>query len=152
MTDEEVLAHELINTIKSRTSPRAVLLEDRIEKALAYLDKVATPNLHTLTHASRCLLGEYDDLALDSPAALLRDLFEQRWVCRVVSTGFHNGVKCHPGEPHGADWRCGHYWVAAPLTEKQAREYGLLVDTPETPEEPDPGESVPPTYTAHPPH
>ena len=127
-TPEDVLALELINTIKSRMSPRAVLLENRIEKALAYLSEITNPTPPAINHVRRFLLGEYDDMPFNNPAATVRGLFERRFICRVVSTGYHNGAACNSNEPHGADWRCGYYWTAGALTEQQARDYGLITE------------------------
>lgn len=39
-----------------------------------------------------------------------------RWVCEVFSSGYHNGCKCDPSEPHGG-WRCGYrYEFSYPAT------------------------------------
>lgn len=37
----------------------------------------------------------------------LLDRFTRRWVCQVVRTGFHNGARCSPDDPHDPSWRCG---------------------------------------------
>lgn len=42
--------------------------------------------------------------------AALSGLMEQRvtrWACVVVESGYHNGARCTPDEPH-ADWGCGY--------------------------------------------
>lgn len=127
MTDEE-LALELVRTIKSKTSPRAALLETRIEKALGYLDEITKPTGPAINHVRRFLLGEYDDMPFNDPAATVRALFEKRWHCRVTASGYHNGAGCGPREPHG-DWNCGYRWIAQPLTETEARDYGLITET-----------------------
>lgn len=122
------LAQQLIKAVREHTAPRAVLLEDRIGKALAYMEQVGTPNVHTLQHMRRHLTGEYDDLNTNNPAAALRDLFERRWVCRVVSTGYNNGASCEDDkdDPHGPPWNCGWRWQVS-LTDEQAAEYGITV-------------------------
>jgi hypothetical protein len=119
------LAEELITTIKAKVAPRAVLLEDRIAKATAYLDAIDSPNGNAIKHVLRHLDGDYDDMPFENPAATMRDLFTRRWVCRVVSTGYNNGAGCDPSDPHGPAWRCGYFWQAS-LTDKQAKEYGLV--------------------------
>lgn len=130
MSDED-LARQLINNliadVKAKVAPRAVLLEDRIEKTLAYLKDVNAPNMHTVDHIRRFLTGEYDSFPFDNPAAVLREVFERRWDCRVVSSGYNNGAGCDPGDPHGADWWCGYRWSAS-LTDKQAREMGITTE------------------------
>jgi len=128
-TPEETLALELIHTVKSKMSPRAVVLEDRIEGALEYLTTLSNPVGPAIKHVERYLLGDYDDLFPGSPAATVRDLFEKRWRCDVVASGFHNGAHCDPDDGH--DDRCGYRWVAPALTEEQAREYGLIPNTTE---------------------
>jgi hypothetical protein len=35
----------------------------------------------------------------------------RRWICGVGSSGYHNGVDCHPDDPHGG-WGCGWYYTA----------------------------------------
>lgn len=127
MTDEE-LAAELIRTIRSKTSPRAVLLENRIEKALAYLSEITNPTPPAIDHVRRFLLGEYDDMPFSNPAVTVRALFERRWRCEVFSSGFHNGATCTPGDPHGGRWSCEYRWIAGALTEQQARDYGLITE------------------------
>lgn len=130
--DRLALAQQLIKTISEHTEPRAALLEDRISKALAYLGQVGTPNAHTLDHLRCYLSGEYDDLHTNNPAAIVRDLFERRWDCRVVSTGYNNGASCEDDkdDPHGPPWNCGWRWQVS-LTDEQAAEYGIT--TKETP-------------------
>lgn len=54
----------------------------------------------------------------------LADLFQRTWYCGVFASGFHNGCRCDPDEPHGG-WGCDWYWQAPPLTDEQARKYGL---------------------------
>jgi hypothetical protein len=130
MSDEDLarqLVDNLIADVKAKVAPRATQLEDRIEKTLAFFDQVTAPNVHTVTHARKYLTGEYDELHFTNPAATLREAFERRWVCRVVSTGYHNGAGCDPSDPHGPDWRCGYRWSAS-LTDKQAREMGLTTE------------------------
>jgi hypothetical protein len=119
------LAEELITTIKAKMAPRASLLEDRIAKATAYLDAIDNPNGRAIKHVLRHLDGDYDDMPFTNPAATMRDLFTRRWACNVVATGYSNGARCDPTEPHGADWRCGYYWQAS-LTDEQAKDYGLV--------------------------
>lgn len=63
----------------------------------------------------------------EDPAKTLRDLFERRWRCGVTASGYHNGAGCTPGDPHG-DWGCGYRWIAPALTEKQAKELGLITE------------------------
>ncbi len=33
-------------------------------------------------------------------------LFDHRWVCGVVRSGYHNGARCSPDDPHEG-WGCG---------------------------------------------
>lgn len=132
MSDEDLarqLIDNLIADVKAKVAPRAVLLEDRIEKALAYLADVTAPNQHTVDHIRRFLTGEYDAFPFDAPATVLREVFERRWDCRVVSTGYHNGASCEydKEDAHGAPWNCGYRWSAS-LTDKQAREMGLTTE------------------------
>jgi hypothetical protein len=124
MSDEE-LVRQLIADVKAKVAPRAALLETRIEKALHYVGQVKTPNAHTLRHIRLYLSGGYDELAVHSPAKVLRDLFERRWRCGVTASGYHNGAGCSPGDPHDG-WGCGYRWMAPALTEAEAREMGLL--------------------------
>jgi len=130
MSDED-LVRQLIADIKAKVAPRAVLLEERIEKTLAYLQPVVAPNVHTVDHVRRFLTGEYDTFPFDSPAAILREVFERRWDCKVVSSGYNNGASCEhdKDDPHGAPWNCGWRWSAS-LTDKQAREMGLTTEEP----------------------
>lgn len=126
MSDED-LARQLIADVKAKVAPRAVLLEDRIEKALFFLADVVAPNVQTVANVRRFLTGEYDPFPFNNPAATVREVFERRWDCRVVSTGYNNGAGCGPSDPHGDDWRCGYRWQAS-LTDKQAREMGLTTE------------------------
>lgn len=57
----------------------------------------------------------------------LRGLFERRWRCDVVASGYHNGAKCDPDEPHDDVW-CGYRWMAPALKAAEAHALGL-VDT-----------------------
>ncbi len=54
------LAHELIALVQERGAPRATLLQHRIDKVLAYMEEVVTPNAITLRHIRRHLDGTYD--------------------------------------------------------------------------------------------
>lgn len=132
MSDEDLARHlvdSLIADVKAKVAPRAVLLEDRIEKALAYLADVTAPNQHTVDHIRRYLTGEYDTLPFNNPAATLREVFTRGWDCVVVSSGHNNGASCEhdKDDPHGAPWNCGYRWSAS-LTDKQAREMGLTTE------------------------
>lgn len=132
MSDEDLarqLIDNLIADVKAKVAPRAVLLEDRIEKTLAYLKGVNAPNTHTMDHIRRFLTGEYDPFPFDAPATVLREVFERRWDCVVVSSGYNNGASCEDDkdDPHGAPWNCGYRW-SANLTDKQAREMGLTTE------------------------
>lgn len=52
---------------------------------------------------------------------LLLGAFEKHWVCRVQRSGFHNGARCDPDEPHG-EWGCG-WRREATLTEESFRAF-----------------------------
>jgi hypothetical protein len=52
-----------------------------------------------------------------------QDVFDRRWVCMVVRTGYHNGCRCTPSDPHGG-WGCEYRWEAS-LTDAEARRYGF---------------------------
>lgn len=58
-------------------------------------------------------------------AQKLSDLFERRWVCMVVHTGYSVSSGCDPSDPHHADWKCDYGWVAPVLTDAGAERYGL---------------------------
>lgn len=49
------LLAELIADVETRTAPELVALRARIERALAYMDCVEQPNIHTLSHIRRML-------------------------------------------------------------------------------------------------
>lgn len=57
---EDILALELIALVEARMSPRAVLLQARIDKCLAYLEQVTAPNMNTIAHIRHYLTGRYD--------------------------------------------------------------------------------------------
>jgi hypothetical protein len=54
--------------------------------------------------------------------------FERKWSCEVFRTGYHNGDECGPSDPHGG-WNCGYVWAFPLLTDKGAREIGLITDS-----------------------
>lgn len=37
--------------------------------------------------------------------------FYRVWRCEVFSSGYHNGCKCNPSEPHGG-WNCEYRWIS----------------------------------------
>lgn len=55
----------------------------------------------------------------------LAALFERRWRCGVVASGFHNGALCSPSDPHDNSWDCGWRFIAPPLTDAHAARLGL---------------------------
>lgn len=57
---DEGLALKLIAHIREEVSPEAVLLRDRIDRCLAYMDHVVSPNRVTLHHIRRYLDGTND--------------------------------------------------------------------------------------------
>lgn len=127
MMSNEELVRQLIGNITKEVAPRSVLLENRIATCLAYIESTTNAGTPFARHVVRHLTGEYDDFKFDNPAATLRDLFERRWVCTVVSSGYHNGAGCAPGEPHSG-WGCGYRWVAPALTDAEAGEMGITAD------------------------
>lgn len=46
---------ELITKVEADTAPELVALRARIDRVLAYVEQVATPNVHTLSHIRRML-------------------------------------------------------------------------------------------------
>jgi hypothetical protein len=53
----------------------------------------------------------------------LADNADHVWRCEVVSSGYHNGARCSPKEPHGG-WNCGWAWtstISAPPPSKLRR-------------------------------
>jgi hypothetical protein len=66
-------------------------------------------------------LAERQEKELDN----LRSLFRRVWRCEVNSSGYHNGCRCDPEDPHSG-WNCDHRWVAPALTEEQARKLGII--------------------------
>jgi hypothetical protein len=58
--DEQQLAKDLIALVEERVAPKAALLQKRIDGALAYMEKVQSPNLHTLNHIRRHLTTDND--------------------------------------------------------------------------------------------
>jgi hypothetical protein len=120
------IAEELIANITARVAPRAMVLEKRIQSARAYMDEVNAPNTHTLTHVHRHLSGEYDDLPMSDYAAPMQELFSREWWCEVNKSGYHNGVYCDPSDPHDGRWSCGYRWTTAPMTDEEARKWGLV--------------------------
>jgi len=41
-------------------------------------------------------------------------LFRRVWRCEVFSSGYHNGARCRPEDPHGG-WACEYRYVASSL-------------------------------------
>lgn len=52
------LLGELILTVEQRAAPELADLRDRIDRALTYMECVAKPNVHTLSHIRRMLTGQ----------------------------------------------------------------------------------------------
>lgn len=50
--------------------------------------------------------------------------YERIWICEVTSSGYHNGCKCSPDEPHD-DRNCRYVWKGVALTDNGARKVGL---------------------------
>lgn len=61
----------------------------------------------------------------DSGLTKLLSRFERTWDCEVFRTGYHNGDTCTPDDQHSG-WNCGYVWKFPLLTDKGAREIGLL--------------------------
>lgn len=60
-----------------------------------------------------------------------KEVLYRRWVCEVMRSGFHNGARCTPDDPHGGRWQCAWYYERLlRLTEAQynRRKY-ITVDT-----------------------
>lgn len=43
--------------------------------------------------------------------AFMDAMYEQRWRCGVFDSGYHNGCKCGPDDPHDG-WGCGYQYRA----------------------------------------
>jgi len=65
----------------------------------------------TTTHIDRSGLPRHPKLT-KGIITKLADAADLRWICDVVDSGYHNGARCNPREPHGGDWACGYYWRA----------------------------------------
>jgi hypothetical protein len=52
------MAEQLIVEVQKRMNSEAVILREQIDQALAYMDGVENPNVHTLSHIRRLLTGE----------------------------------------------------------------------------------------------
>lgn len=66
-----------------------------------------------------------------TPDALLGSLlrtFQRTWSCSVFDSGRHNGVHCTEGDPHEG-WGCGYRWKFPPMTDTEARRFGLTTDS-----------------------
>jgi hypothetical protein len=59
--------------------------------------------------------GEQEVAPTTIPDFLRWPLYERKWVCEVVRSGYHNGAHCRPSDPHGTDWGCSAQWVAQNL-------------------------------------
>lgn len=55
------LARQLIDLVRETSAPEAVLLQKRITATLAYLHDVTRPNVHTVRHVRKFLIGLRDD-------------------------------------------------------------------------------------------
>lgn len=64
----------------------------------------------------------------DTALTELLSRFERVWNCEVRRSGYHNGDPCTPDDPH-AGWNCGYVWKFPLLTDKGAREIGLITDS-----------------------
>lgn len=56
------MAADLIDHVKRTQATRVVVLEYRAAVVLAYLEKVARPNVHTLSHVRKFLDGTRDSI------------------------------------------------------------------------------------------
>lgn len=54
----EELAAELITSVEGHVESEAPELRRRIDEALEYMSHVTAPNMHTLSHIRRYLIGE----------------------------------------------------------------------------------------------
>jgi hypothetical protein len=64
----------------------------------------------------------------DSALAALLSRFQRKWLCGVTRSGQHNNADCTPDDPHEG-WGCGYLWHFPLLTDKGAREIGLITDS-----------------------
>lgn len=51
--------------------------------------------------------------------------YEKVWNCEVFTSGYHNGCKCGPDDPHGG-WNCRYVWKGVALTYRGAVRVGLM--------------------------
>jgi hypothetical protein len=55
-----------------------------------------------------------------------------KWVCGVVRSGYHNGAKCTPSDPHDPSWKCAYRYELsyyATSTSKALLEaHGIIVE------------------------
>ena len=83
------------------------------------------------------LADVYDNVVAAASGTLTpnrtQSLFERRWSCGVSRSGFALGSDCTAKEPHDTDWRCGYFWKAPLLTEREARELGIAPPKEDTP-------------------
>lgn len=47
--------------------------------------------------------------------------FSRHWVCQVVRSGYHNGARCSPSDPHEG-WGCAYRWESSLPDLPQIRE------------------------------
>lgn len=62
-----------------------------------------------------------DDKFNEIAKSFLEVLYARVWRCEVYSSGYHNGCKCGPDDPHGG-WNCG-YVLTAPSFKKIRQEW-----------------------------
>lgn len=62
-------------------------------------------------------------------AELIRSVFHKEWVCVVVDSGFHNGARCTPEDPHGGTWQCQWQYRAVMTEERFAHFISRLSTT-----------------------
>ena len=41
------------------------------------------------------------------------EAFARHWVCGVTRSGYHNGARCSPTDPHDEYWCCGWRYEAS---------------------------------------
>jgi len=77
-------------------------------------------------HKADATIARWKQLAerQEEELAELRKLFHRFWRCEVFSSGYHNGAKCTPDDPHGG-WSCQYMWGTPAIPDGQAKMLGL---------------------------
>jgi hypothetical protein len=101
------------------TSREVVRLQVRVAFRAAL--KRAARDVSIGRHPAGRLLVPASDGHDDGPVGVPLTAFSRHWVCYVVRSGYHNGAKCTPLDPHD-DWSCG-YRTEASLTDEQLGEH-----------------------------